>query len=79
MINKPPESRDHPTHTHVRKTGLADVATRADPTSFLTTACFHCGFTTTGQLGCCGRCGRTTRDPDDVICSHCMRDLASKD
>nr|WP_052477719.1 hypothetical protein [Kibdelosporangium sp. MJ126-NF4]CEL13505.1 hypothetical protein [Kibdelosporangium sp. MJ126-NF4]CTQ99190.1 hypothetical protein [Kibdelosporangium sp. MJ126-NF4] len=58
---------------------LVDVATRADPTSFLTTACFHCGFRTTGQLGCCGRCGRTTPEPDDVICSHCMRDLASKD
>jgi hypothetical protein len=58
---------------------LVAVATREDPYSFLTNACFYCGFTTTEPLGSCGRCGRTTSDPDDVICSYCLEDLAAED
>jgi hypothetical protein len=58
---------------------LVAVATREDPNSFLTDACFHCGFITTEPLGSCGRCGQTTSDPDDVICADCLEDLAAKD
>lgn len=58
---------------------LVGVATRADPNSFLTYTCFHCGFVTTESLGSCGRCGRTTSDPDDVICSNCLADLVARD
>lgn len=58
---------------------LVAVATRKDPKSFLTNACFNCGLVTDGRLGSCGRCGRTTSDPDDVICSHCLDDLVAKD
>lgn len=57
---------------------LVGVATREAPDSFLTNVCFHCGFVG-GPLGSCGRCGRTTHDPDDVICSNCLDDLAAKD
>lgn len=58
---------------------LVAVATREDPDSVLTNACFHCGFITTEPLGSCGRCGRTTSDPEDVICTDCLDDLAAED
>lgn len=55
------------------------VGTREIPDSFLTQACFDCGFITTEPTGSCGRCGRTTHDPDDMICADCLEDLAAKD
>ncbi|MGB3443661.1 MAG: hypothetical protein WBA97_33405 [Actinophytocola sp.] len=58
---------------------LVAVATRDDPNSFLVKACFACGFVTDGRLGSCGRCGRTTSDPDDGICSYCLDDLVARD
>ncbi|MEV4055177.1 hypothetical protein AB0J55_28585 [Amycolatopsis sp. NPDC049688] len=58
---------------------LIAVATRTDPDSFLTNACFHCGFIADGELGSCGRCGRTTFDPDDLICADCLHDLVAED
>ncbi|MEV0068817.1 MULTISPECIES: hypothetical protein [unclassified Amycolatopsis] len=58
---------------------LIAVATRTDPNSFLTHACFYCGFVTDADLGSCGRCGRTTSDPDDVICTDCLNDLVGED
>lgn len=55
------------------------VATREDPNSFLTNTCFQCGFITTDPTGCCGRCGRTTHTPDDVICADCLADLVARE
>jgi hypothetical protein len=56
---------------------LVAVVTREDPDS--TNACFYCGFITAESLGSCGRCGRTTSDPDDVICGYCLEDLGAED
>ncbi|QWF85637.1 hypothetical protein [Amycolatopsis sp. CA-230715] len=55
------------------------VATSTDPNSFHTNACFHCGFVADGDLGSCGRCGRTTSDSDDGTCADCVNDLAAGD
>ncbi|MFC7655153.1 hypothetical protein ACFQV8_00005, partial [Pseudonocardia benzenivorans] len=58
---------------------LVSVATRENPDSYLTDVCFHCGFIASGPLGTCGRCGHTTSDTDDVICSDCLDDLLAED
>jgi hypothetical protein len=58
---------------------LVAVATREDPYSFLTNACFYCGFITTESLGSCVRCGRITSDPDDEICDYCVEDWTEED
>ncbi|WP_163508184.1 hypothetical protein [Fodinicola acaciae] len=58
---------------------LVMVATRNDPNTYLTAACFYCGFSTNKRLGSCGRCGTPTLDPDDGICPNCLNDLVARD
>lgn len=58
---------------------LVDVATRQDPDSFLTSACFQCGFVAADELGSCGDCGRTILDPDGIWCPGCWSYRMAKD
>lgn len=55
------------------------VATRGAPERFLTDLCFGCGFIATDPTGSCGRCGRTTLDPDDMICAYCLAHVVADD